>query len=177
MISTAARRAGGAALGLGLALLVGGCQLVLDFSPLADGGVNAGPTLCDALEPNDTADAALATDPGTVSASVCPGGDLDYYGFTVNGNQDVSLNLTFTASQANDLELQLVNVATGKVLTLSTGLTGEEKIVQSADLQSRLAAGTYAAEVFGRTDTAQSDYMLQLAIPGAGTGGAPDAGP
>lgn len=181
MISTSWRRTGGVALGLGLVMLagalLGGCQLVLDFSPLADGGADAGPTLCDALEPNDSADAALAQDPGTIAASVCPSGDLDYYGFTADGNQDVTLDLTFTASQANDLELELVDVATGKVLTLSTGLGGEEKIVQSQDLQSRLPAGTYAALVFGRTDSAQSDYSLELKVTGGAAGGAPDAGP
>ena len=147
-----------------------GCQLLLDFSELSDGGPtdddggapgDAG-ALCSAGEPNDSFEMASEVTTGALGA-VCGGGDLDFYKFTVDGNQDVDLVVNFTAGPETDLELQLVDSA-GTVLTVSTGLDADERIVQSAELGNRLAAGDYAAEILGRTASVSNEYELIVTI-------------
>jgi hypothetical protein len=146
-----------------------GCQLLLDFSELADGGPSddgappgdASP-LCENDEPHDSFDMAAAVTTGALGA-VCGGGDLDFYKFTVDGNQDVTMVVNFTAGESTDLELSLVDSA-GTVLTVSTGLDGDERIEQSAALGNRLAAGDYAAEIYGRTPAVSNEYEFILTI-------------
>ncbi len=154
---------------IALAAASSGCQLLLDFSELADGGASddsAVPAdasaLCSAGEPNESFDAAVAVSTGALGA-VCGEGDLDFYKFTVDGNQDVEVVVNFTAGEETDLELNLVD-STGAVLTVSTGLDGDERIEQSQALGNRLAAGDYAAEIFGRTATASNEYELIVAL-------------
>ena len=152
-----------------------GCQLLLDFSELPDGGAapdddgNGGggsdaSSLCSAGEPNESVEEA---EPASLDAemqgSVCGGGDRDFYGFTLDGNQDVVAELTFTAGEADDLEMNLV-ASDGTVLTLSTGLDSDERIEHSMALGNRLAAGDYAADVFGRTETVSNDYTLTITV-------------
>jgi hypothetical protein len=146
-----------------------GCQLLLDFSELSDGGPRddgAAPgdasALCTAGEPNDTFETATAVTTGALGA-VCGGGDRDFFRFTVDGNQDLEVVVTFTAGAETDLELNLVD-STGAVLTISTGLDGDERIEQSMALGNRLAAGDYAAEVFGREATVANEYELIVSI-------------
>lgn len=147
-----------------------GCQLLLDFSELPDGGGSddggappgdASP-LCMNDEPNDSFEMAAAITTSALGA-VCGEGDVDFYKFTVDGNQDVAIVANFTAGEATDLELGLVDSA-GTVLTVSTGLDGDERIDQSAALGNRLAAGDYAAEIFGRTPTVSNEYELILTL-------------
>jgi hypothetical protein len=150
----------------GLALLTG-CQLVLDFSPLRGANPDAGapdgpvgPTSCDVLEPNDSLAEAQPIDTGTLQmfqASICPSGDSDFYRFTLDGAQDLSVLVTF-ASGANDLELELYNVTNDIPLVLSTGEDGDEQIVQAQD--GRLPVGDYAVRVFGRSNAVVNDYQL-----------------
>jgi hypothetical protein len=154
---------------IALALASSGCQLLLDFSELSDGGPSGdgsvpadASVLCAANEPNETFEMATATTSGALGA-VCGDGDRDFYGFTVDGNQDVELVVTFTAGAETDLELNLVD-ATGTVLTVSTGLDADERIEQSMALGNRLAAGDYAAEVFGRSESVSNEYELIVAI-------------
>ncbi len=153
---------------IALAIGASGCQLLLDFSELADGGPSgdappgdASP-LCTNDEPNDSFAEATAVSTGSIGA-ICGGGDLDFFKFTVDGNQDVTLVINFTAGTDTDLELNLVD-STGAVVTLSTGLDGDERIEQSAALGNRLAAGDYAAEIFGRTATVSNEYELIVTI-------------
>jgi hypothetical protein len=153
---------------IALATGASGCQLLLDFSELADGGAlddappgDASP-LCMSDEPNDSFAEAAAVSTSAIGA-VCGGGDLDFYKFTVDGNQDVTLVVNFTAGGETDLELNLVD-STGAVVTLSTGLDGDERIEQSAALGNRLAAGDYAAEIFGRTAAVSNEYELIVTI-------------
>lgn len=166
--------AGGVVAGAGLAALamLAGCQLVLDFSPIDDNGseVDAAPVdgaapdatdLCAVLEPNDALASAAAIEPGTFMASICDGGDSDYYGFTLDGTQDLIIDLVFTAG-VNDLELELYNVETTEVLVLSTGGDGDEKIERSAAQANRLVEGSYAARVFGRDAAVENEYELTL---------------
>jgi hypothetical protein len=169
----------------GLALLAG-CQLVLDFSPrddggappadapgaLADSGASDAVDLCGQLEPNDVLVDALEVEPGAFQAAICPAGDIDYYRFELDGMQDLAVEVTFVAGP-NDLELELLDADTGGVLTISTGVDGNERIERSPAVSGRLPAGTYAVRVFGRESTVQNDYEVVL------TRGSllPDAGP
>jgi hypothetical protein len=153
---------------IALATGASGCQLLLDFSELSDGGAvadahpgDASP-LCSNDEPNDSFDTATATTTGAIGA-ICGGGDLDFYKFTLDGNQDVTVIVNFTAGADTDLELNLVDAA-GAVVTLSTGLDGDERIEQSAALGNRLAAGDYAAEILGRSATVSNEYELIVTI-------------
>lgn len=157
----------------GLALLAG-CQLVLDFSPLADGGApDAGvidggggsdaADLCAELEPNNSLATALAIEAGPLQAAVCPAGDDDFYGFELTGSEDMAIDLTFEQG-ANDLELALYDVAAIEVLTISTGTDGDERIERSEAVSGRLPAGSYAVRVFGRDDDVQNPYELVLSL-------------
>ena len=152
-----------------------GCQLLLDFSELPDGGAapdddgggggdDDASSLCSAGEPNDTVEeateAALAE---AIESSVCGGGDRDFYGFALDGNQDVVAEAVFSAGDADDLEMNLVS-SNGTVLTLSTGLDTDERIEHSLALGNRLAAGDYAVEVFGRAETSSNDYTLTITV-------------
>jgi len=164
----APRRALAALAWIALATGASGCQLLLDFSELADGGApdDGAPgdasVLCASDEPNDSFDTATAVTTGAIGA-ICGGGDRDLFKFTVDGNQDVTLVANFTAGEDTDLELDLIDSA-GGVLTVSTGLDGDERIEQSAALGNRLAAGDYAAEIFGRTSTVSNEYELIVTI-------------
>lgn len=157
----------------GLALLAG-CQLVLDFSPRDDGGAppvdapgaaDSGASdavdLCGQLEPNELLAEALAVEPGTFQAAICPAGDIDFYRFDLDGTQDLAIDVTFAAG-ANDLELELLDADTGGVLTISTGIDGNERIERSPAVSGRLPEGAYAVRVFGRDSAVQNDYEVVL---------------
>lgn len=157
----------------GLALLAG-CQLVLDFSPRDDGGATPADAsgaadsgvadavdLCGTLEPNDLLAEAQAVEPGTFQAAVCPAGDIDFYSFTLDGMQDLAVDVTFVAGP-DDLELELLDADTGGLLTISTGVDGNERIERSPTVTGRLPEGTYAVRVFGRDSTVQNDYEVVL---------------
>lgn len=157
-------------------LVAGGCSLILDFAPGADSGPgddagsDAGAAVnCAVGEPNDAVDEAGAID-DSVAAAICGDGP-DYWSFEVDGAQDVTIELTFTAG-ANDLEMQLLSMA-GEVLTISTGTDANEQIEQSSALGNQLDAGTYVIAVLGRETTAENDYQLAVDINTP----TPDAGP
>jgi hypothetical protein len=163
----------GARAGAGLAglALLAGCQLVLDFSseverPAPDASIpDAGPpdaaSLCGALEPNDTVSSPAPVEPGTFAASICAAGDEDFYSFTLDGDQDVDIVLTFEAG-ANDLELELYSQASGIRLTFSTGTDGDEQIRHSDGQGNQLAVGTYIVRVFGADAAVVNDYQIVL---------------
>lgn len=153
---------------MGLALL-GGCELILDFSPLADGGsvsVDAAPVdaaaCSEVYEPNGSIEMAYAVEPGTFQAAVCQG-DQDFYSFTVDGTEDLDIVLTFEAG-ANDLDLELykpaVDTEPAMRIEISSDGDGDEHIVRSANDGERLIAGTYVMRVYGRTDTAENAYEI-----------------
>jgi len=155
----------------GLALLAG-CQLVLDFAPLEDAGPpdSGGPSdsavadafdLCGELEPNDALAEGFVLEPGTYQASICPAGDNDYYRFSLDGSQDLAVDLTFQAGP-DDLELELYNLDSAMLITVSTGIDGDERIEHSLDVSGRLPPGAYAVRVFGRDETIQNDYEITL---------------
>lgn len=167
----------------GLALCAG-CQLVLDFAPLADASPpDSGPLVtdsappdatvdpCDQLEPNDRLDDGSPIGPGALAAAICPAGDVDYFRFDLDGEQDMAVDLTFEAGPS-DLELELYEAETASLITISTGLDANERIEYSEEVSGRLPAGTYGVRVFARDAEAQNDYDLTLTI-----GALPDAGP
>ena len=154
----------------GLAFLAG-CQLVLDFSSeverqppdasIQDAGITDAASLCGALEPNDDLASPMPIEPGTFAASICEAGDVDFYSFTLDGEQDVDIVLTFEPG-ADDLELELYSQSSGIRLTVSTGSDGDEQIKHSAGQGNRLDVGTYVVRVFGRESIVANDYQLQL---------------
>jgi hypothetical protein len=166
----------------GLALLAG-CQLLVDFAPLADGGpadsgsepvdsavADAGGDASDELEPNGSLAEAPTIEPGSFQVAISPAGDIDFYRFGLDGNQDLLVEATFEAG-ANDIEMELLD-GEGDVVTISTGVDGDERIERSPEVSGRLPAGTYAVRVFGREAAVQNDYQLVLT-----RGVLPDAGP
>jgi hypothetical protein len=152
----------------GLAFLAG-CQLVLDFAELADGGAADGGAadaggadaapLCTELEPNGALDQALDVEPGTFQAAICPAGDEDFYRFALDGNSDLDILLTFQAGDS-DLELELYHQLSGMRLVFSTGTDGDEQIARTFAQGNRLTAGTYVMRVFGRDAAVQNDYEV-----------------
>jgi hypothetical protein len=156
----------------GLALLAG-CQLLVDFAPLADGGAPADSGsepidaavadaggACDELEPNGSQGEAPEIEPGSFQVAICPAGDVDFYGFGLDGKQDLIVEVTFEAG-ADDIEMELLD-AEGDVVTISTGVDGDERIERSPQVTGRLPAGSYAVRVFGREAAVQNDYQLVL---------------
>jgi hypothetical protein len=157
----------------GLALLAG-CQLLVDFAPLADGApadsgsvpidaaaADAGDR-CDELEPNGSQAEAPSLEPGSFQVAICPAGDIDFYGFGLDGMQDLVVEVTFEAGP-NDIEMELLD-AEGDVVTISTGVDGDERIERSTQVTGQLAAGRYAVRVFGREAAVQNDYQLVLML-------------
>jgi hypothetical protein len=170
-MSVAVRAGAGLA---GLAFLAG-CQLVLDFSPLTDGGVPDGGVpdagadaadFCPDFEPNELLQEAQELDvPGPFRAAICPRSgtpDEDFYSITMDGNQDLNILLTFEAGD-NDLELELYHQLSGMKLVVSTGTDGDEQIARTFAAGNRLTAGTYAIRVFGRSATVANEYELTWA--------------
>jgi hypothetical protein len=162
-----------AATGLRAALVVAsiglgpGCSLVLDFSPLADAAPPpdaSGPAHCDTLEPNEDVATAQPAGTGPVEASICPGGDLDFYSFTVDGAQDVVADVTFRGGADTAVDLTLYDSATGDALVVAPGIDGDAKIEESAALGNTLVAGDYAVEVNAHDPAAQNDYELTVTI-------------
>ena len=155
-----------------LAALAAGCQLVLDFSPIGDAGPDdidsgANTALCTAGEPNDdlaAASAIVLSEP--LDAALCGAADQDFHRFSVDGAEDVVIELTFSGA-AGDLELSLWDAASATVLTISTGTDDDERIEQSAALNNRLPAGEYAALVVGRDDTVENTYQLTVTAQAA----------
>jgi hypothetical protein len=156
-----------------------GCQLVLDFSPVSDGGgdVTEGDasSACGTGEPNDElAQASEARSGDPIAGALCGPSDRDFVGFKVDGTQDALAELSFDGARG-DLELQLWSVEGETILTVSTGLDNDERIEHSEMLGNRLAAGAYAVEVMGRDETVENGYQLTITLseplPDAGAGG------
>jgi hypothetical protein len=165
----------------------GGCSLILDFGEpgelLSDGGVvvdagdqadappptpDAGPADanaadCAQLEPNEDQASAQAITPGTITAAVCPSGDIDFYSFTVPAASDTTINITQPEPLSANLDLRLYD-STGAVITVASGDGASDQIAQTAANGNALAAGDYAVEVFAADGSSQSSYDLELVI-------------
>src|SRR5215204_3061383 len=94
-----------AVLGAGLGGATG-CSLLLDFGDPIEGEHDAAPSdaseaACLFGEPNESVESAHALEPGSAGpAAICPHGsdpDDDFYGFQVDGTQDVTIRILFDA--------------------------------------------------------------------------------
>ena len=166
-----------------------GCSLVLDFGEDVGGGDRpdaassidadpsapdgAGPSIdaaggdCGAFEPNDTLATAVPINPGSyANLGICPGGDRDFYSFTVGDMNDVVVEILFAnMAGSGDLELRLYS-DTGAVVGSSMSFGDNERIERSAAMGGQLPAGTYTTEVFGFNDQIQNAYALTLTVTG-----------
>jgi hypothetical protein len=188
---------GRSALGAALISLCG-CSVILDFGgDLTDGGPGDdaadgdGGSLCDFGEPNDNQASATPIEAGTFMAEVCPDGDRDWYSFSVNGAQDMTVQITFDNMMGEgDLDMLLFSETGVELDPKGNGFGDVEQIVRTETGMPcinmglcRLPAGNYAVQVFAFDGRRQNAYTLQLTIdpPGGGPdagvvdGGAPDA--
>ena len=164
-----------------------GCQLLLDFSPLADGGPpdGVGATRGDAdarscaprLEPNDSlGEAAGGRAAAAFGAAICPARRHDFYGFTLDGSQDLVLELTFAAGAATISSSSSYD-ADGAVLTLSrpasTATSGSSIRRRSA---TAWPPALRRARVRPRRATVQNEYQLDAVTVGAAAGRTPAPG-
>ncbi len=187
-----ARAWGRSALAVALVSL-SGCSVILDFGgDLIDGGPGGedaarngdGGSLCDFLEPNDNQATATAIDPGSFQAEVCPDGDRDWYSFSVNGAQDLTVQITFDNMMGEgDLDMLLFS-ETGVELDPKGNGFGDVERIERTETSTvcinnptlcRLPAGSYAVQVFAFDGRRQNAYTLELTIDPPG-GGGPDAG-
>ncbi len=171
------RRASTLVLAIGAALVFSGCSLILDFdnsepagdsdaavsdaAPLVDGG-----DPCGAFEANDELAAAVMIEPGSYGPlGICPGGDLDFFKFTLADNQDMVVEATFdNQGGAGDLEMRLYDAATGMVVDQSMGVLNFERIERSLANGDQLPAGDYTVEIYGFNATTENTYDLSLTI-------------
>jgi CHAT domain len=145
------------ALVLGVAGAAAGCDPVLDVEDFPDN--------CRSdveLEPNDEPAMATPIEPGSFEASICPGGESDFFAFSVDGTQDMVIEIMFQPGLMDDLELELYDAATATLLIISTGGDGDERIERSDALSSRLPAGSYLGRVYGRDASIETDYEFTL---------------
>ena len=174
------------ALTLGLMGLTG-CSLVLDFGGDLidaapdddDGGQPSGDAgnFCDTDEPNNTQAVATPLDPGTFPSAICPKGDRDYYSFSVNGAQDLTIEATFdNQGGLGDLDMLLYSEAGAELMPKGNGFGDVERIERTeTSTHGRLEAGNYAVQVFAFDNQRENNYVLTLSIEPPG-GALPDAG-
>jgi len=186
-----ARSWGQTALAVALVSLCG-CSLVLDFGgDIRDGGPGGddatggdGGSLCDFLEPNNNQATAMPIVAGTFQAEVCPDGDRDWYSFSLNGAQDLTVQITFDNMMGEgDLDMLLFSETGVELDPKGNGFGDVERIERTATSTvcmnnatlCRLPAGNYAVQVFAFDGRRQNAYTLELTIDPPG-GGGPDAG-
>ncbi len=177
------RRLGGT-LAVGIALATAAsCTLILDFDePIEAGESDAaapaidatpppdaapsidaiGSATCDAHEPNNDLDTVATITPGIQSAAICPDDDVDFYGFSLLADTELTITLTFDNS-SSDLNLRLYNDA-GAVVVASVGTDATELIQRGPTMSNALPAGTYRIEVFSVTGDITVDYDLNLEL-------------
>jgi len=172
---------------LGLA----GCSLILDFGgDLIDGGPSddsgSPPSdaadYCDAFEMNNTQATATPIEAGSFTAAICPKGDRDFYSFSVNGSQDVLIEITFdNMGGLGDLDMLLYSETGAELMPKGNGFGNSETIERSAtSTEGRLPAGNYAVQVFAFDNQRENNYDFTLTVEGADqpdAGPTPDAGP
>lgn len=155
-----------------------GCSLILDFSESADAGPEGddgglidafgngdAPPPCDAFEPNNDISSPTLVDPGThPGLAICPGGDRDFYRFSVEAGQDMIVEIRFdNMGGAGDLEMRLFD-GTGTQVAVSMTFDDNELIERTAAMMNQLPADDYTAEVFGNQASVQNDYTLLLTV-------------
>ena len=163
-----------------IALLLGGCSAILDFSgDLADGGPepdgpaadadplapDAGPDPHAAFEPNDSMATAPTIEPGMYGPiSVFPMGDHDFYKFTLAAPSDVVIQILFEQTEG-DLDLKLYDGAMAPVLPSSTGTVSNEQITHTVAENGQIGPGDYYIEAYGYNNVYINErYTLVLTV-------------
>jgi hypothetical protein len=159
-----------AVLGAGLGAAAG-CSLLLDFGDPIEGAVDAAPpdaseAACGFGEPNDSVETAFALEAGSAGpAAICAQGadpDADFFGFQVDGTQDVTIRILFDAGDGSgDLKLNLY-AADGTFLDNSGTIGDDERLDLSG--AGRLAAGDYVFEVVGEQPSYTNVYDIELIV-------------
>ena len=162
----------------GVAVAAMGCSLILDFSDSTDAGPDTddaglfdafgngdAPPPCDAFEPNNDISSPTVIPPGTHPAlAICPGGDRDFYRFSVEAGQDMIVEIRFdNMGGAGDLEMRLYDGA-GAQEAVSMTFDDNEIIERTAAMANQLPADDYTAEIFGNQASVQNEYTLLLTV-------------
>ena len=167
----------GAFVGGCVALLLGGCEAILDFNVHPDAvppdapGPDAMlvPDPCSVLEPNDSAAAALQLTTGENRyAAICPTTDLDWYMVQIVDGQTIDFKITFKNANG-DLDMSMYDVTgTNDIADSRTFNDGEEikcpndpGMTPTCPMQ---AAGTYLFEVFPAVAGTSNVYRLDVTI-------------
>ncbi|HVV86912.1 MAG TPA: PPC domain-containing protein [Kofleriaceae bacterium] len=150
-----------------LAAPLGGCSLVLDFSPLPDAAPTDAPVTdaqCAAFEPNDDPSTPTDIQPGQLMAAICAAGESDYFRITVEADQTISVKIEFdNRGGAGDLDLRLLSGDGAMAYDDSKTATDTEEVMCPGGTrcpQSSLPAGMYLVQVVGATRTVQGPYTL-----------------
>lgn len=150
-----------------LAMLCGGCSLILDFDkPPEPGPIDAPVTaeLCLAFEPNESPTAATMIAPGDYMAAICLG-ETDFYKLTLDGNQSVFASITFSnRGGAGDIDLRLLNSVGATTIDESRTSNDMEDVMCPGGIMcnSPLPAGDYLLQVLGFNAAVESAYTLHL---------------
>jgi hypothetical protein len=151
----------------GLAMLCGGCSLILDFDkPPEPGPIDAPVTeeLCLAFEPNDSPTAAMAITPGDLMAAICPG-DTDFFRITLDGNQALFASISFDNRGGDgDIDLRLLTMDGAAAIDESRTSNDVEDVMCPGGIMfnSNLPAGDYLLQVLGFNAAVESAYTLRL---------------
>ncbi len=156
-----------------LAVLAGGCSLVLDFDPLPDAApIDAAVTeaQCMAQEPNDEPLTAKDLAPGELMAAICGGGESDYYRLTIAADQRLTVTIAFiNRGGAGDLDLRLLSGDGAIAYDDSTTTADTESVMCPGGTRcpaTSLPAGMYLVQVIGGTSSVQSPYTLTYTLTG-----------
>ena len=167
----------GAFVGGCVALLLGGCEAILDFNVHPDAvppdapGPDAMlvPDPCTVLEPNDTPQTAIALTTGENRyAAICPSSDIDWYKVSIVDGQTIDFKITFKDANG-DLDMSMYD-STGlnDIADSRTFGDGEEiKCPNDTGMTPAClmqAAGDYLFEVFPAVPGTSNVYRLDVTI-------------
>lgn len=154
-----------------LAMLCGGCSLILDFDkPPEPGPIDAAVTeeLCLAFEPNGSPTEATVIAPGDYMAAICVGGESDYYRITLDGSQGVLATITFDNRGGDgDIDLRLLTADGATSIDESRTSNDVEDVMCPGGIfcNDPLPAGDYLLQVLGFNASVESAYTLHLENP------------
>jgi hypothetical protein len=167
----------GAPTAFALAMLCGGCSLILDFDkPPEPGPIDAPVTeeLCLAFEPNESPTAATVIAPGDYMAAICLG-ETDFYRITLDGSQGVFASITFDNRGGDgDIDLRLLSTDGATAIDESRTSNNVEDVMCPGGIfcNGPLPAGEYLLQVLGFNAAVESAYVLHLdnALPAVDAG-------
>lgn len=165
--SAPAARGGKVGLAVVLAVVGGGCSLILDFGPLPDARPIDAPVTdaqCMASEPNDEPLTAVDIQPGELMAAICGSGESDYFRLTLAADQRLSVKIAFmNRGGAGDLDLRLLSGDGAMAFDDSKTTADLEEVMCPGGTRcpaTSLPAGMYLVQVVGGTASVQAPYTL-----------------